>query len=71
MGFYGMTISELIKSLVAYLEKESLILKEDEIWATNRILEVLNLSSIDEDAVSKEMELEDILKEIYKGEVKC
>ena len=64
MGFYGMTISELIKSLVAYLEKESLILKEDEIWATNRILEVLNLSSIDEDAVSKEMELEDILKGI-------
>ena len=48
MGFYGMTISELIKSLVAYLEKESLILKEDEIWATNRILEVLNLSSIED-----------------------
>ena len=64
MGFCGMTISTLIKSLVLYAEKEGLILKEDEIWATNRILEVLNLSSIDETAVAEEAELEDILKGI-------
>ena len=59
-----MTISALIKSLVSYLEKENLILKEDEIWATNRILEVLNLSSIDEDAEVVDLELEEILKGI-------
>ena len=59
-----MTISELVKSLVLYAENEGLILKEDSVWATNRILEVLNLSSIDEDASDKEMELEDILKDL-------
>ena len=64
MGFCGMTISTLIKSLVLYLEKEGLILKEDEIWATNKILEVLNLSSFDEDSVAEEMDLEEILKGI-------
>ena len=66
MGFCGMTISELVKSLVLYAEKEGLILKEDSVWATNRILEVLNLSSIDEDAVAKEIELEEILKGILE-----
>ena len=59
-----MTISELVKSLVLYAEREGLICKEDSVWATNRILEVLNLSSIDEDASAKEIELEEILKGI-------
>ena len=64
MGFCGMTISELVKSLVLYAEKEGLVLKEDSVWATNRILEVLSLSSFDKDASAKEMELEEILKGI-------
>ena len=63
MGFCSMTISELIKSLVAYLEKESLILKEDEIWATNRVLEVLGLDGMNEAEVKSD-NLEEILKAI-------
>ena len=41
-----MTISELVKSLVLYAEREGLIYKEDSVWATNRILEVLNLNDL-------------------------
>ncbi|MBR2876280.1 MAG: UDP-glucose--hexose-1-phosphate uridylyltransferase [Clostridia bacterium] len=59
-----MTISALIKSLVLYAEKENLISEEDEIWAVNRILEVLNLSGIDADEKAEEMPLEEILKGI-------
>ena len=59
-----MTISELVKSLVLYAENEGLILKEDSVWATNRILEALSLSSLDEAASAKELPLEDILKGI-------
>ena len=58
-----MTISSAIKSLVSYAEKEGLIAAFDKKWAINRILEALELDSIEvEDAVFEEASLEEILK---------
>lgn len=58
-----MTVSSAIKSLVKYAEKEGLLSPSDEIWATNRILEILETDSIDSDAVPTEnVELFEILK---------
>ena len=58
-----MTISSAIKSLVNYAEKEGLIAAFDKKWAINRILEVLELDSIEaEDAVFEDASLEEILK---------
>lgn len=58
-----MTVSSPIKSLVKYAEKEGLLSPSDEIWATNRILEILETDSIDSDAVPTEnVELFEILK---------
>ena len=58
-----MTISSAIKSLVNYAEKEGLIAAFDKKWAINRILEALELDSIEaEDAVFEEASLEEILK---------
>ncbi len=59
-----MTISTLIKSLIQYAVNEGLLSKEDKIWATNRVLEILQLNSIDEDAVAEDITLEEILKGI-------
>ena len=58
-----MTISSAIKSLVNYAEKEGLIAAFDKKWAINRILEALELDSIEaEDAVFEDASLEEILK---------
>lgn len=58
-----MNIYEAIKSLVAYAIRENLIEKEDEIWAVNRILEILALDGIPADAKADEnAELENMLK---------
>ena len=58
-----MTISSAIKSLVSYAEKEGLIAAFDKKWAINRILEALELDSIEaEDAVFEDASLEEILK---------
>ncbi len=58
-----MTISSAIKSLVNYAEKEGLIAAFDKKWAINRILESLELDSIEaEDAVFEDASLEEILK---------
>ena len=58
-----MTISSAVKSLVNYAEKEGLIAAFDKKWAINRILEALELDSIEaEDAVFEEASLEEILK---------
>ena len=60
-----MNIFEAIKSLVAYAVRENLIEKEDKIWAVNRILEILALDSIPEDAQANEnAELQEMLKVI-------
>ncbi len=61
-----MNISKSVKSLVLYALNENLIAKEDEIWATNRILGVLKLASIDTSVEAQEMPLEEILKEILE-----
>ncbi len=58
-----MNIYEAIKSLVAYGIRENLIEKEDEVWAVNRILEILELDSIPADVETNEnTELQEMLK---------
>ena len=49
-----MTVDSGIKSLVKYAVREGLIDSLDEIWATNRILEILDMDAIDSDAVADE-----------------
>ena len=58
-----MTVSSAIKSLVKYGIKEGLLDKLDEIWAVNRVLEILELDAIDSDAeVCDDASLEELLK---------
>ena len=59
-----MNIYEAINSLVDYGVRENLIQNEDRVWAVNRILEILNLDSMELDAEIKEADLEEILKVI-------
>ncbi len=58
-----MTVSEAIVSLVKYGVREGLLDALDERWAVNRLLEVMQLDSIDQGAVAcEDVPLEDILK---------
>ena len=58
-----MSVSSAIKSLVKYAIKQGLIDALDEVWAINRVLEVLSMDSIDAGApVDEKAELEDLLK---------
>ena len=58
-------ISESISKLVQYGIKNDLIQEADKIYATNRILEVLQLDEFEEREISiSETDLEQILKEI-------
>ena len=58
-----MTVSSAIKSLVKYGINEGLLDSLDEIWAINRVLEVLELDAIESDAeVYENASLEGILK---------
>ena len=59
-----MNIYEAINSLVEYGVRENLIEKEDKVWAVNRILEILNMDSMETDAEVKNADLEEILKVI-------
>ncbi len=59
-----MNIYEAINSLVEYGVRENLIENEDKIWAVNRVLEILDLDSMEIDAETKNAELEEILKVI-------
>ena len=59
-----MNIYEAINSLVEYGVRENLIEKEDKVWAVNRILEILNMDSMETDAEVKDADLEEILKVI-------
>lgn len=59
-----MNIYEAINSLVEFGVKESLIEAEDKVWAVNRILEILNMDSMETDAEVKNADLEEILKVI-------
>lgn len=58
-----MTIFEAVKSLINYALDNKLIQKEDEIWATNRIIEALGMDSY-EDVQAKSTDLEEILSTI-------
>ena len=59
-----MNIYEAVNSLVDYGVRENFIQNEDRVWAVNRILEILNLDSMELDAEIKEADLEEILKAI-------
>ena len=59
-----MNIYEAINSLVAYGVKEGLIEECDKVWAVNRILEILDMDSMETDAQVKEADLQEILKTI-------
>ena len=59
-----MNIYEAINSLVAYGVRENLIEESDKVWAVNRILEILDMDSMETDAAVKEANLEEILKTI-------
>ena len=59
-----MNIYEAINSLVAYGVKEGLIEDCDKVWAVNRILEILNMDSMETDAEVKNADLQEILKTI-------
>ena len=58
-----MTVSEAIKSLVDYAVNVGLVEEADRIWATNKLLEVMELDSVDMEAQAQEnVALEEILK---------
>ena len=59
-----MNIYEAINSLVAYGVRENLIEEADKVWAVNRILEILDMDSMETDAEVKNADLEEILKTI-------
>ncbi len=59
-----MNIFEAINSLVAYGVRENLIEESDKVWAVNRVLEILNMDSMETDAEVKSESLEEILKVI-------
>ncbi len=59
-----MNIYEAINSLVAYGVKENLIDELDKAWAVNRILEILELDSMETDAQVKTDDLQEILNTI-------
>lgn len=57
-------INKSIRKLVCYGLSKNLFTKEDEIFVTNRILEVLKLDSFDCDEVFDDVNLEETLKEL-------
>ena len=58
-----MTVSSAIKSLVSLGIREGVLESLDEVWAVNRVLEILQRDSIEEDApVYEDASLEEILK---------
>ena len=58
-----MTVSSAIKSLVAFGIREGVLDSLDEVWAINRILEILQRDSIEDDApVYENAGLEELLK---------
>lgn len=59
-----MNIFEAINSLVAYGVRENLIEESDKVWAVNRVLEILNMDSMETAAEIKSENLEEILKVI-------
>ncbi|MDO4286884.1 MAG: UDP-glucose--hexose-1-phosphate uridylyltransferase [Eubacteriales bacterium] len=54
-------VNQSIKALVAYAENNGLIEKADEIWAINRILEIIGIDDYDEPEIVPDMSLTEIL----------
>ena len=65
-----MNIYEAVNSLVGYSIKENILENEDRVWAVNRILEILQLDSMEADAKAQDIELEEILKAILDYAIK-
>lgn len=61
-----MRINERIAQLVQYGMTTGLVAKEDKIYTTNQILEVMQLDSYDEPKEIKEAPLEEILEDLLK-----
>ena len=63
-------ISKNIGELVAYAQRTGIIDKRDEIWATNRLLEVLGVDEYEECEITETRPLEEILSDLinYAGE---
>ena len=58
-------INQNIEKLIQYAENHQLIEKEDRIWATNRILEALNIDEFThENSIYDEIKLEEVLENI-------
>ena len=57
-------INKSIKKLVCYGLAKNLFAKEDEIFITNRILEILKLDSFECDEAFEDVNLEETLKEL-------
>ena len=63
-------ISKNIGELVAYAQRTGIIDKRDEIWATNRLLEILGVEEYEECEITETRPLEEILSDLinYAGE---
>ncbi len=57
-----MTVACAVNSLIEYAVKNLYLEESDKIWAFNRVLEILQLDSVDEESCSENAELEEILK---------
>lgn len=57
-----MTVGEAIKNLVGYGVEEGLLSPLDEKWAVNRLLEIMELDSVEQDIACCDAPLEEILK---------
>ena len=63
-------ISKNIGEIVAYAQRTGIIDKRDEIWATNRLLEILGVEEYEECEITETRPLEEILSDLinYAGE---
>lgn len=61
-----MTVNERIAQLVQYGLTTGLISKEDKIYTTNQILEIMQLDSYDEPEIIKDAPLEEVLEDLLK-----
>ena len=57
-------ISDTVKELVAYAAENGLIGKYDDIWAKNKLLEILRLDEISDETIIQHRNLEEILSDM-------
>jgi len=63
-------ISKNIKALILYGIEKELLSEEDVIFTQNRLLEIMNEDSFEDEALEEKIELEDILKSLCDAAVK-